>query len=71
MDATIEKMVMEQDDAKWRALINEAQKEYADNVLAVETFFPGFYAVMAPCIQGWVWRPVPHVYFRDLSCQRS
>jgi len=27
--------------------------------------------VMAPCVEGWIFRPVPYVMWRDLSCKRS
>jgi peptide/nickel transport system substrate-binding protein len=70
MDDLINRMVVESDDAKWKQLIAEAQKMHADDAIYIDTFYPGVYAVMAPCIQGWSWRPVPFTYWRDLRCER-
>ncbi len=71
MDAIVEQMIIEQDNAKRMQLIADAQNLYKDEALAIETYYPGAYTVMAPCIEGWVWRPVQQAtYFRDLSCKK-
>ena len=69
MDGLIDQITVERDDAKYNALVAEAQKLYVEDAPGIETFYPGFYAVMAPCVHGWVWRPVNYVYFRDLRCE--
>lgn len=70
MDDLIDRIVVEQDDAKWKALLAEGQKMHAEDAIYIDTFYPGVYAVMAPCVTGWVWRPVPFTYWRDLRCER-
>ena len=52
-------------------LTQEAQRILADDVLQIDTFYPGVYAVMAPCITGWVWKPIPYLYYRTLKCEKS
>ena len=71
MDAIIEQMIIEPDNGKRMQLIADAQNLYKDEALAIETYYPGAYAVMAPCIEGWVWRPVQQAtYYRFLSCKK-
>ncbi len=69
LDALIDAIVVEQDDEKWLEMIAKAQKMIADDATMIATFFPGVHAVMAPCISGWVFRPVPYTYWRDLKCE--
>lgn len=71
MAELVEKMVVEQNPAERQKQVDAAQQLYVDDAVAVETFLPGTYAVMAACIKGWVWRPTPHAYFRALSCEKS
>jgi len=72
MDAIIEQMIVEPDEKKRMQLIADAQNLYKDEALSIETFYPGFYAVMAPCITGWLWRPVQiATNYRSLSCKRA
>lgn len=71
MVALVEKMVVEQNPVERQKQVEAAQQLYVDDAVAVETFLPGTYAVMAACIKGWVWRPTPHAYFRALRCEKS
>lgn len=69
LDALIDAIVEEPDDAKWLEMIGKAQQIIADGATMIDTFLPGIHAVMAPCVTGWVWRPVPYTYWRDLKCE--
>jgi len=69
LDAIIDAIVEEQDDAKWLEMIGTAQQMIADAATMIDTFYPGIYAVMAPCISGWVFHPVPYTYWRELKCE--
>ena len=71
MDELIDKIVVETDDAKWKSMLAEAQRMHAEDAIYIDTFYPGVYAVMAPCVTGWVWRPVPFTYWRDLRCEKK
>ena len=68
LDAIIDAIVVEPDDDKWLEMIDKAQQMIADDATMIDTFYPGIHAVMAPCITGWVWHPVPYTYWRDLKC---
>jgi hypothetical protein len=50
-------------------MIGTAQQMIADAATMIDTFYPGIYAVMAPCISGWVFHPVPYTYWRELKCE--
>lgn len=69
-DKLVEALNVETDVAKRNQMVAQVQKNLGEEVLAIETFFPGVYNIMQPCISGWVWRPVPYTYFRDLSCKK-
>ena len=71
MDKLIEDITAELDPDKRVQLTQEAQRILANDVLQVDTFYPGVYAVMAPCITGWVWKPIPYLYYRTLKCEKS
>ncbi len=71
MDALIEAITAEQDPDKRIEFTKQAQKLAADDVLQIDTFYPGVYAVMAPCMTGWVWKPIPYLYFRTLKCVKG
>jgi len=64
-------MVIEPDEAKYRQMVEQGQRKIADEALYVDTFYPGVFGVMAPCIEGWIFRPVPYVLWRDLSCKKT
>lgn len=68
MDGLIDDIVIEPDDDKWLSMIATAQQKIADDATMIDTFFPGVHAVMAPCVSGWVFHPVPYTYWRDLKC---
>ncbi|MBM3503440.1 MAG: ABC transporter substrate-binding protein [Alphaproteobacteria bacterium] len=70
MDDLIDQIVVEKDDAKWKSLLADAQRMHAEDAIYLDTYYPGVYAVMAPCMRGWLWRPVPYAYWRDLRCER-
>lgn len=71
LDQLIDKIVIEQDDNEWLDSIKKAQQMIADDATMISTFLPGYHAVMAPCVSGWVWHPVPFTYWRDLKCSGS
>lgn len=71
MDKLIEDITAELDLDKRVKLTQEAQRLAAEDVLQIDTFYPGVYAVMAPCMTGWIWKPIPHLYFRSLKCEKS
>ncbi|MDA0369036.1 MAG: hypothetical protein O2995_11640 [Proteobacteria bacterium] len=71
MDSLIEAITAEQDPDKRVEFTKQAQKLAADDVLQIDTFYPGVYAVMAPCMTGWVWKPIPYLYFRTLKCVKG
>lgn len=70
-DALIDAMVIEPDEEKYKKMVEEGQKRIAAEALYVDTFYPGVFGVMAPCIEGWIFRPVPYVLWRDLSCKKT
>jgi peptide/nickel transport system substrate-binding protein len=70
-DKLVEAMTMEQDPDKRIKMIEEAQETLARDAIMIDTFYPGVYAVMNPCIEGWVWKPVPYTYFRTIRCEKK
>ena len=68
LDATIDALLAERDDARYASLVGEAQRLFAEDAVYVDTFYPGIFAVMHPCIRGWVWQPHERTVFRTLRC---
>ncbi|MBM3504427.1 MAG: ABC transporter substrate-binding protein [Alphaproteobacteria bacterium] len=70
IDAVIDEMFVERDDAKYLALVKKAQEIHAADAAYVNTFYPGTHAVMAACISGWLWQPHERTVFKNLRCNR-
>lgn len=70
LDRVIDDLLAERDDARYAGLVGEAQRLFAEDAVYVDTFYPGIFAVMHPCIRGWVWQPHERTVFRTLRCER-
>ena len=68
VDALIDEMLATRDDGRFVALVQDVQKTFAEDAVYVDTFYPGIFAVMNPCIQGWTWQPHERTVFRTLRC---
>lgn len=69
LDAVIDDLLAERNDERYAVLVREAQRLFAEDAVYVDTFYPGIFAVMNPCIKGWVWQPHERTVFRTLRCE--
>jgi peptide/nickel transport system substrate-binding protein len=70
LDRLIDASVVERDDARWRELVDQAQRVQAESATFIETFLPGTHEVFTSCIQGYLWRPHNRLVWKDLACTR-
>ncbi len=68
MDKLIDASVVERDQKRWLALLEQAQNLQADSATFIETFLPGTHEVFAACMKGYVWKPHNRLVWKDLSC---
>jgi ABC-type transport system substrate-binding protein len=70
LDKLIDASIAERDDAKWRKVVADAQKEQADYATFIETYLPGTHEVFAACMQGYLWRPHNRLVWKELACRK-
>jgi ABC-type transport system substrate-binding protein len=69
LDRLIDESIGERDQAKWLQLVGNAQRVQAEYATFIETFLPGTHEVFAACIDGFLWRPLNRLYWKDLVCK--
>ena len=69
VDALIKATLAERDEVKYLVLARQLQETYAADFVHLDTFHPPTFGVMAPCIQGWVWKPLNTFEWKYLSCK--
>jgi len=67
LDRLIEASIAERDDARWLALVREAQQRQADYATMVELFLPGTMEVFRRGTGGYVWHPHNRVAWKYLT----
>ena len=71
MDTLVTQMASETDNTRYTELAHRALALYASDFVTVDTFFTPVFAVSAPCIQQWAWRPLNTWLWKYASCEAS
>ncbi len=69
LDELIEASIGERDDAKWRELVAEAQRQQARYCTMVELFLPGNHEVFGARIGGFTWYPHNRLSWKSLRAE--